>query len=149
MTDLIVDACVAAKWLVEAEDSDRARLLLDNQFYLRAPDLLLPEVTNVLWKKTVRGEINIAEMQSIMDILLRDHIDATVRLLPSRILAKLALQIAAEERHTAYDSIYLACAVQARCRLVTADYRFVRSVKNPLLKPHIVALNDPALKLAA
>lgn len=148
MTYFIVDASVVAKWLVEETDSDRARSLMDGRFYLRAPDLLVPELANMLWKKTTRKEIRIDEMHSIMNLLLRDHIDSTVRLLPSRILVKQALKIAAEERHAAYDSLYLACAVQARCRLVTADNRFVRSIKNPLLKPHIVSLNDPELELA-
>ena len=148
MTDFIVDASVVAKWLLRETGSDRARLLISKQYHLRAPDLLVAELASVLWKKTTRGEITPEEMHSMMQVLLRDHIDVKVRLLPSRILVKQALEIATGERQSTYDSLYLASAVQARCRLVTADTRFVRSVKSPLLKPHIVSLDDPELDLS-
>jgi predicted nucleic acid-binding protein len=86
-------------------------------------------------------------MSSTLDVFLRDHIDVTFRLLPARILVKQALQIAHSEGRSAYDCLYLAAAVQARCRLITADERFVRSIKSPLLKSHIVSLNDAGLAL--
>jgi predicted nucleic acid-binding protein len=57
------------------------------------------------------------------------------------------MNIAVVERQTIYDSLYLACAVQAGCRLITADERFIQSIKSPQLKPHIVSLNDPDLEL--
>src|SRR2546427_11597123 len=79
--------------------------------------------------------------------LLNDHIDVTVHLFPARILEKQALQIALATGQSAYDSLYLAAAVQARCRLITADERFVRSIKDPILQPHVVSLNDASLAL--
>ena len=147
MSDFIVDASVVGKWLVAETDSPRARSLIASQHYLRAPDLIVSEVANVLWKKAIRKEMSFAEMQSTLDKLLQDYIDVAVRLLPARILVKQALNIAHSEKRSAYDSLYLATAVQARCRLVTADERFVRSIKSPILRPHIVSLNDAALKL--
>ena len=83
----------------------------------------------------------------MIEILLRDYLDVKVRLLPARILVEQAMRIAVAERQTVYDCLYLACAVQARCRLITADDRFVRSIKSPQLKQHIASLNDPALEL--
>lgn len=38
---LIVDAGVAVKWFIDESDSDAARLLLDHQTGLFAPDLLV------------------------------------------------------------------------------------------------------------
>lgn len=148
MNDFIVDSSVVVKWLLVETGSERARMLIAKRYHLRAPDLIVAELASILWKKTMRGEITVEEMHSIMRVLLRDHIDAKVRILPSRILVKQALEIAAAERRSAYDSLYLACAVQARCRLVTADDRLVRSIQHPLLKPHIVSLNDPEFELA-
>jgi predicted nucleic acid-binding protein len=51
MTRLVVDASVAAKWLVTEPLSDRALALLGGANELIAPDLLLPEVGNILWKQ--------------------------------------------------------------------------------------------------
>lgn len=147
MTDFIVDASVVGKWLLEETGSSQARSLIASQRYLRAPDLIVPELANVLWKKTVRKEISYDEMRVTLEKLLHDYIDVAVRLLPARILVKLALNIAHSEKQTAYDSLYLAAAIQARCQLVTADERFVRSIKSPILKPHIISLGDAALRL--
>ena len=147
MSHFIVDASVVAKWLLAEADSDRARSVIANHNYLHAPDLLVAELANVLWKRASRKEITVPETISMMEILLRDYVDVKVRLLPARILVEQAMRIAVAERQTAYDCLYLACAVQARCRLITADDRFVRSIKSPQLKQHIVSLNDPALEL--
>ena len=147
MSDFIVDASVVAKWFVTENDSDRARSLTEKRHYLRAPDLLLSELANVVWKRAMRGEVTSDEGESILKIFLERHIDVTLRLLPARILIKQAWQIAHAEGRSLYDSLYLATAVQARCRLITADARFVRAIKNPMLKPHIVSLNDAGLEL--
>ena len=148
MIDFIVDASVIAKWFLTESESDRARTLTNNRrYFLRAPDLLLPELANVFWKRTMRGEVAAKDVETILKTFLEQHLDVTLRLLPSRILVKQASQIAESERHSLYDSLYLATAVQAHCRLITADDKFVRSVKSPILKPHIVSLNDAALEL--
>jgi predicted nucleic acid-binding protein len=34
-------------------------------YYLRAPDLIVGELANILWKKQVRGEITAREMSPI------------------------------------------------------------------------------------
>ena len=142
MTDFIVDASVVAKWLVDEPDSKQARQLISPEIYLRAPDLLVPEVINTLWKKHRRGDLTHERAAAALNLLLQDHIDVTVHLLPARILGKLALQIATATGRSAYDCLYLAAAVQAGCRLVTADGRFVRSIKDPDLSPHIIELTE-------
>ena len=48
---LVVDSSVAVKWYLEEEGSDRAESLLRRNARLLAPDLLLPELGNVLWKR--------------------------------------------------------------------------------------------------
>ncbi len=148
MTDFIVDTSVVAKWLLAEPDSDRARMLISREYFLRAPDLLVSELGNVIWKRFARHEITAEEAQEVVAVLLRRHIDITVRLLPARILLDQAIRIAAEEHQSIYDCLYLASAVQARCLLITADEKFVRSINNPLLKQHIISLKDPSLDLA-
>jgi predicted nucleic acid-binding protein len=142
LTDLIVDASVVAKWLVAEPDSHKARELISPDIYLRAPDLVIPEVLNILWKKQVRGDLDEEEAAERLDILLQDHIDVTIHLIPARILAKRVVQIAVTTGRSTYDSLYLAAAAQAGCRFVTADEKFVRSIKSPALRPYIIGLSD-------
>ena len=58
---VVVDASLAAKWLVEEEDSDKAHALL--RFWVsrdiaRAAPYLMPfEVTNILHRRVARGEL--------------------------------------------------------------------------------------------
>jgi len=147
MTDYIVDSNIVAKWLLPEPHSDRARALMGPAYKLRAPDLLMPELASTLWKRASRGELTVDESHELLRKFLRDHIEVTVRLLPSRLVAAQALRIAASERHSIYDCLYLALAVQARCRLITADDRFMKSIQSKTLKAHVVSLNDPELGL--
>ena len=55
---LVVDASVVIKWHVEEVHSAAARELLDDGGpEMHAPELLLPEVGNILWKKIRRAEV--------------------------------------------------------------------------------------------
>jgi predicted nucleic acid-binding protein len=141
LTDFIVDSSVVAKWVVDEPDREKARELIAPDIFLRAPDLIVSELANIFWKKATRGDLTAEKAIERLDAILRDHIDVTVHLLPARILGKRALQIAAATGQTAYDSLYLAAAVQARCRLITADERFIRSVKDPVLQRHMLSLH--------
>ena len=57
----VVDASVAAKWVVPEPDSALAQALLDEA--LIVPDLLFAEVGNILWKKQTRGELSTGAAQ--------------------------------------------------------------------------------------
>lgn len=116
----VVDASVAVKWLVEEPHSKAANRLLESKERLVAPDFVLVEVGNVLWKKVRRGEV--ATEQSIAGVrALPSFFDD---LAPSAPLMTRALAIAVELGHPVYDCPYLACAESADATLVTADDRF-------------------------
>ena len=55
---LVVDASVAVKWLITEEWTEESRRLLAASIDRHAPDLILAETANVLWKKARRGEID-------------------------------------------------------------------------------------------
>ncbi len=145
MTDYIIDTNIVAKWLLPEPNSNLARGLLSPGYKLRAPDLLLPELANVFWKGVGRGDFTIRDARELLKRFVNDHVDVTVRLLPSSLIIKQALEIAAAERHSIYDCIYLGLAVQARCPLITADTRFVKTIRSRILKDHIIPLSDLSL----
>jgi len=62
---VVVDASVAAKWLVEEDHSAVAALLLDYDAR-PAPDHWKAEAVNVLWSKVVRGDLTAADAEERM-----------------------------------------------------------------------------------
>ena len=115
----VVDASVAAKWLAPEAESAQAEALLDSE--LIAPDLIFPEVTNILWKKHARGEMDAATANAAARWLTQ----VPFQVVESITLVSDALALSLRLKHPAYDCFYLALALKAGCPLVTADKRLV------------------------
>lgn len=122
MTRFVLDASVVAKWFVREAGTPEATAL--RHAALLAPDLIVPECANILWKKTKRGEATRLQANLAADILERSGID----LRPSASLVRAALDLSISLDHPAYDCFYLALAEQEACPFVTADERLVRKV---------------------
>jgi predicted nucleic acid-binding protein len=90
----VIDASVAVKWVVN-EDSTPEALALRKMGKLIAPDLLVPECANVLWKKVQRHELR--EEEAFLAAQLLQH--AEIELLPMRSLLKTATRISIELNH--------------------------------------------------
>ena len=70
-TCLVVDANVVIKWHVAEVHTDAAlRLLRDDAPELHSPDLVFPEVGNILWKKVRRGDLNEEEARRIARLVV-------------------------------------------------------------------------------
>ena len=115
---LIVDASVAVKWLLLEERSERARELA-REGELRAPDLILVETFNAVWKRWRRDEATADQLTATVPSLRR-AIDV---LIPLPDLVEVAARLSQQLRHSIYDCFYLAAALDARHTLVTADER--------------------------
>ena len=116
---LTVDASVVVKWFVPEILADEARLLLEYPHEFQAPDILLAEFGNTIWKKFRRGEV--AFLQPYMDELL--ELDEVIDLHPVGEQVTRAVQIAGALDHPVYDCLYLACAEATGSTVVTADRR--------------------------
>lgn len=124
MSRLVVDASVVVKWVIPETGSVQA-LELRLQHELLAPDLLITECANVLWKLVRRAHLSVDQAAMAADILSRANVD----LRPMRDLIKPATQLALHLDHPAYDCFYLALAAREDCMFVTADERLVRKVE--------------------
>lgn len=134
---LIVDASVVVKWYVPEHGSNAALAILASAAVLLAPDLLVAELGNVLWKKVGRGELSGAEAQRIAQGFFDT---APVTLWPSSGLLDAALEVALTRGCTVYDALYLALALAHRGQLVTADQRLVRSLRGTDVEPSLRSL---------
>lgn len=123
MITLIVDASVAIKWVIE-EPGTAAALAL-RKYRLSAPDLLIPECANVLWKKVRRKELTAQQALVAARLLERAELD----LIPMRNLLEPAATLALALDHPAYDCIYLALAAKTGRFFVTADQGLVQRAK--------------------
>jgi predicted nucleic acid-binding protein len=144
METLIVDASVAIKWVVE-EQGSAAAVALRSRARLAAPELLVPECANILWKKVQRGELTSDEAALAARLLERSG----VRLIPMAGLLEPITRLALELSHPAYDCAYLAVAIREGARLVTADSRLLRLLAergSPDLSGACVALSAMAGK---
>ena len=122
---LIVDASIAVKWLIAEPHSHEARQLLAPRMVLHAPDFILTEVANVIWKKARRKEI--PSPQPYIDELA--NITDAVALQPSTELVIKATALAVQIDHPVYDCVYLACAEAWAAPLVTADERLAQRAR--------------------
>ena len=123
MSGAVIDASVAIKWVIDEEGTDQALALRRQKLY--APDLIIAECANILWKKVRRGELS-AEEAGIAGRLLAN---ADLELLPTRSLMNAAIEIAIQLDHPAYDCLYLALAEQNHAEFVTADTRLVTKAR--------------------
>lgn len=119
--NLIVDASVAVKWFLDEEDCEAARSLLDDH-RVSAPDLILLEVHNAIWKRWRRSEARLGQLENLVPLL----IDAVDRLHPFAELAAEAAALSRSLRHPIYDCVYLALAARERIPLVTADHQLLK-----------------------
>jgi predicted nucleic acid-binding protein len=131
VTTLVLDASVAAKWVLPAEAeplADRAMSLLERyaedglRFVL--PDVFWAEFGNILWKAARQGRIS-AESAVVAIEGMRERAWPTVsslRLLPE------AFQIANSFGRSVYDGIYVAVAIEVNAEFVTADERLANAL---------------------
>jgi predicted nucleic acid-binding protein len=116
----VVDASIVVKLAVIEDGRDEIRSLLSNEAdVVVAPDWMLLEVANALWRKWRMKEIEALQAREAMAHVLRSF----PNLVPARDLAERALQLAIELDHPAYDCAYLACAPESSGTLVTSDRR--------------------------
>ena len=128
----IVDASVALKWYFREPGCEAAtRLLLDaieGARDLVAPDWIVAEVANVLWKKVKRKECSSSQARAILE---RFSIDAP-QLVESVALVPRALELSLRLGESVYDCLYLAAAIESDAALVTADAGLARCGRSVL-----------------
>jgi len=138
MTPYVVDASVVVKWFIPEILTDFAIELLQPDNTLLAPDLLVPEVCNTLWKKVRREELPLDDALQCLADLSR----MPLQLNPSAEFIEDALRLSATEGMTAYDGLYLALASNLDCRMVTADARLRNSISNKALQGRVLLLGS-------
>lgn len=131
---MIVDASVALKWYLAEDLSDQAEALFEQQD-LAAPELIVAEVGNALWKAW-RRDVLAADLAAAAMENLSDRFSSLHALAP---LSVRAAAISRQLDHPIYDCFYLACAEHVGQQLVTVDQRLISASAGsefaPLVRP--------------
>ena len=138
MSRLVLDSSVVLKWSVPEVHSAEALRYLDPELDRDAPELLLAEVSNILWKKVGRGELSPAEAETIAIGVGRADINIH-SMVP---LFVPALRIALATGRTAYDCSYLALAELLSTRVVTADRRLCNALRGGPYADRVLWIED-------
>ena len=133
MKAIVVDASVVAAAFFPEPYHDQARVILSSRRNLCAPDLLLAEVGNVVWKLHRRGELTDQEAESLVDDLLR----LSIEFIPAASLVGQALPLAIKTVRTVYDCLYLVLAARHNAIMITADRRLATALAGTPMAAHI------------
>ena len=118
----VVDASVAARFLLVEEFSDKAEWLLqrfhDDAVELKAPGLVRYEVGNTLWKAVKQRVISAHEASQKLSQFIKLKLDS-VELDEQECLD--ALSWAVQNNTTYYDSVYVKASEKTGATLLTAD----------------------------
>ena len=131
---VVVDASIVAMWVLPEPHSARALALASNLLGsgidLLAPPLMQAEVTNAVYKRVRRGEMDLDRAREALDIVA----SFGVQILSTPDLYHSALDLAQRfGRSASYDACYLALAESRGCEVWTGDERLYNAVRSELL----------------
>ena len=119
MPTCVLDASAAIRVITGDPVASQCRDQLKKAPLVLAPELMLSEVANTLWKLQRGGNLNGLDPQT----LLADARDLVDQIEPDRHLQVEALALACHLYHPVYDCLYLALARREAAQLLTADQR--------------------------
>ena len=122
----VLDASIAAAWVLPGEQSDEADAILDDVAAggALAPSLLWYELRNILVVATRRGRLPAGEAVRALGRLRRLPIE-TVDMTMSGDAG--VIEMAERHRLSAYDAAYLALSHQRKVPIATADKALIRA----------------------
>lgn len=134
----VIDASVAIKWYVPEVYEQEATKLKKTGGIFHAPELILPEFGNIIWKKVIRKELTDKEGQGIIAAFAAEKL-----VLHSHQATLISSYIGADTTgQTVYDWTYLALAIAISCPFVTADEKFYKALEPTPLKAHLIWIGD-------
>ena len=119
MASLVLDASAVVRIIEGAESSTPFQEAVLKADLVLAPELMLTEVANALWRLQRGGHLKVDGLQRHLS-RAADLVDVIE---PDRHLQAEALALACHLDHPVYDCLYLALARREAAVLLTADQR--------------------------
>jgi len=135
--NLVIDASVLIKFYVPESLSDKAEELLNRvaqgDVMLLAPDLIYPEVGNILWKKQRIKELTRSEVEEITDAI----VSLPLKIEASKLFLPLDIDIGIAYKITVYDALYISMARIYEIKMITADKKLADGMAKTDLKEYV------------
>jgi predicted nucleic acid-binding protein len=127
---VVLDANCAIEIALNKPEGDRLKTLLDESEQVLAPDLLIPEVVNALWKYHQFNQLSLSVCDQAME-LLPILVETFV---PSQEIYREAFALTRAQQSRAavvntYDMFYLALARRENAVLLTLDATLKKEAK--------------------
>jgi predicted nucleic acid-binding protein len=134
----VIDSCVCVKWLIREEYSEKAISLLSSGLELVAPDIVLTEAANALWKTVKRrlltpeqAEARFTNLPSFFSRLL-----PTFDLVPEALMLGMAIDV------PVYDCVYVVAGRRVSASLITADTKLIAKLANTPDHSNVIHIAD-------
>lgn len=115
---VVLDANCAIEIALNKKEGERMKALLDESDQVLAPDLLVPEFVNALWKYHQFNQLS----PELCDEALRVLLNLVEIFVPSAQIYRDAFALSrAQKTRAAYDMFYLALALRENAVLLTLD----------------------------
>ena len=131
MTSFVLDASVAAKWMLPAQGEllrPEAFRLLDayeaGDVNLIVPDIFWAECGNILWKAVRQQRLEQLAAELAMQTLMQRDLPTS----PSKMLLQQAVVMAFDFGRSVYDCLYVTLAARSKKQLITADERLANAL---------------------
>jgi predicted nucleic acid-binding protein len=131
VTSFVLDATVAAKWMLPAKAEllrPEAYRLLDaygaGDINFVVPDIFWAECGNIVWKAVRQQRFGRDEAE----IAILSMMNRSIPTVSSATLLPKAVSIAFDFGRPVYDCLYVALAVRSRIQLITADERLANAL---------------------
>lgn len=121
MVIAVIDASVAAQWVLLEAGSERALRLIQGPDELVAPGIVRLEVTGAVLRAFRTGRLSQTKAVDACEAWERLMSRSLLRIVPADDVFDLAVRLAFEIRHPLPDCLYLAVAKALKARLITAD----------------------------
>lgn len=133
MARVVVDASLAAKWVLPESDSPQAltlyRTWIEQRQELLAPPLIQYEASNAIWKACRRGDLSWQMGRRVLQTFSRIRFTFHN---PPELLEEAWDMARAYRLPTTYDGAYLALAKLQGCELWTGDTRLLNTLARRL-----------------
>ncbi len=134
---VVVDASVMLKLAFNEPLTSAAERIMQ-RYSLLAPDIIVAETGNGLWKSVKFGSLTLGDAQMALREMTR-----MVEHVASDGLAPRALEIAVQLSHPVYDCLYAALAEREQIPLVSADKKLLGKLAAGLFQLELVDLHNP------
>lgn len=114
----VIDSSSLVKFFSKEDGWEAVReLILEGVVSL---DLSVKEVANALWRKVLKGDMEIHDAVRILGDLYQAEV---IKMDDQRRYLSKAFEIAAKNRITVYDALFIALAEELNTRLITSDVK--------------------------